>query len=40
MSYLIDFKINLQLFGEKTEPATTKKREEMREKGQIPRSRN
>jgi flagellar biosynthesis protein FlhB len=39
MSYLIDFKINLQLFGEKTEPATTKKREEMREKGQIPRSK-
>lgn len=39
MSYLIDFKINLQLFGEKTEPATAKRRQEMREKGQIPRSK-
>ncbi|HYF83038.1 MAG TPA: flagellar biosynthesis protein FlhB [Clostridia bacterium] len=39
MSYLIDFKINLQLFGEKTEPATAKRRHEMREKGQIPRSK-
>lgn len=39
MRDLIDFKINLQLFGEKTEPATSKRRSEMREKGQIPRSR-
>lgn len=31
--------INLQLFGEKTEPATSKRRQEMREKGQIPRSK-
>lgn len=33
------FKINLQLFGEKTEPATPKRRHEMRQKGQIPRSK-
>ncbi|HOS69232.1 MAG TPA: flagellar biosynthesis protein FlhB [Bacillota bacterium] len=33
------FKINLQLFGEKTEPATPKRRYELRQKGQIPRSR-
>ncbi|MGE5676484.1 MAG: flagellar biosynthesis protein FlhB [Pseudomonadota bacterium] len=33
------FRMNLQLFGEKTEPATQKRRQEMREKGQIPRSR-
>ncbi len=39
MRDFIDFKINLQLFGEKTEPATHKKRHEMREKGQIPRSK-
>ena len=32
-------KINLQLFGEKTEPATPKRRQELRQKGQIPRSR-
>jgi flagellar biosynthetic protein FlhB len=32
-------KIDLQLFGEKTEPATPKRRQEMRQKGQIPRSR-
>ena len=31
--------INLQLFGEKTEPATPKRRQELRQKGQIPRSR-
>lgn len=35
----INFKMNLQLFGEKTEPATAKRRQEMREKGQIPRSK-
>ena len=35
----ICIKMNLQLFGEKTEPATAKKRGEMRQKGQIPRSR-
>jgi len=35
----IDFAINLQLFGEKTEPATPKRRQEMRQKGQIPRSK-
>lgn len=35
----IGFNINLQLFGEKTEPATYKKRQEMRQKGQIPRSK-
>ncbi|HYE84005.1 MAG TPA: flagellar biosynthesis protein FlhB [Clostridia bacterium] len=34
-----NFRINLQLFGEKTEPATPKRRQEMREKGQIPRSK-
>ena len=33
------FKIDLQLFGEKTEPATPKRRHELRQKGQIPRSR-
>jgi len=33
------FKMNLQLFGEKTEPATPKRRHEMRQKGQIPKSR-
>lgn len=35
----INFRMNLQLFGEKTEPATSKRRQEMREKGQIPRSK-
>ena len=35
----IYFKMNLQLFGEKTEPATPKRRDEMRKKGQIPRSK-
>ena len=35
----INFNINLQLFGEKTEPATSKRRQEMRQKGQIPRSK-
>ena len=35
----INININLQLFGEKTEPATPKKRQEMRQKGQIPRSK-
>lgn len=35
----INFNINLQLFGEKTEPATPKRRQEMRQKGQIPRSK-
>ncbi|MHB1392448.1 MAG: flagellar biosynthesis protein FlhB [Clostridia bacterium] len=39
MRDFIDFQINLQLFGEKTEPATAKRRQEMREKGQIPRSK-
>lgn len=39
MRDFIDFNINLQLFGEKTEPATSKRRQEMREKGQIPRSK-
>jgi flagellar biosynthetic protein FlhB len=39
MKDYIDFKINLQLFGEKTEPATPKRRQEMRQKGQIPKSR-
>ncbi len=39
MRYYLDFKMNLQLFGEKTEPATPKRRDEMRKKGQIPRSR-
>ena len=39
MRDFIDFNINLQLFGEKTEPATQKRRQEMREKGQIPRSK-
>lgn len=39
MRDLVDFRINLQLFGEKTEPATPKRRDEMRKKGQIPRSR-
>jgi flagellar biosynthetic protein FlhB len=39
MKDYIDFKINLQLFGEKTEPATPKRRHEMRQKGQIPKSR-
>lgn len=34
-----DLKINLQLFAEKTEPATPKRRQEMREKGQVPKSR-
>lgn len=33
------FNMNLQLFGEKTEPATSKRRGEMRQKGQIPRSK-
>lgn len=33
------FRMDLQLFGEKTEPATAKRRHEMREKGQIPKSR-
>ncbi len=39
MRKYVFFRINLQLFGEKTEPATPKRRREMREKGQIPRSR-
>lgn len=39
MRNFINFKINLQLFGEKTESATPKKRQEMRQKGQIPRSK-
>ena len=39
MRELTYFKINLQLFGEKTESATPKRRQEMREKGQIPKSR-
>jgi flagellar biosynthetic protein FlhB len=39
MKDYIYFKMDLQLFGEKTEPATYKKREEMRKKGQIPRSK-
>lgn len=34
-----NFRVNLQLFSEKTEPATAKRRKELREKGQIPRSR-
>lgn len=38
MDYIY-FKMNLQLFGEKTEPATGKRRQELREKGQIPRSK-
>ena len=33
------YRIDLQLFGEKTEPATPKRRSELREKGQIPRSK-
>lgn len=32
-------KMNLQLFGEKTEPATPKRRGELRQKGQIPKSK-
>jgi len=32
-------KMNLQLFGEKTESATPKRRSEMRQKGQIPKSK-
>lgn len=38
MRNFADFKINLQLFGEKTESATPKRRQEMRQKGQIPKS--
>lgn len=33
------FEIDLQLFAEKTEPATPKRRREMREKGQVPKSK-
>lgn len=39
MREYIYIRINLQLFGEKTEPATSKRRQEMRQKGQIPRSK-
>lgn len=39
MITLRDFKINLQLFAEKTEAATPKRRQEMRQKGQVPKSR-
>lgn len=39
MREYIYFNMNLQLFGEKTEPATHKRRHEMRQKGQIPRSK-
>ncbi|MGE5631778.1 MAG: flagellar biosynthesis protein FlhB [Caulobacteraceae bacterium] len=39
MISLSDFRINLQLFGEKTEPATPKRRQELRQKGQVPKSR-
>lgn len=39
MSNYIYFNMNLQLFGEKTEPATPKRRQEMRQKGQIPKSK-
>lgn len=39
MVYISNFKLNLQLFaGEKTEPATPRKREEVREKGQVAKS--
>lgn len=34
-----ELRINLQLFGEKTEPATPKRRQELRQKGQVPRSK-
>ncbi len=37
---MIDFRINLQLFAEeRTEPATAKRRQEVREKGQVAKSR-
>jgi len=39
MMTLKHYKITLQLFSEKTEPATPKRRREMREKGQVPKSR-
>ncbi|KUO76117.1 MAG: flagellar biosynthetic protein FlhB [Clostridia bacterium BRH_c25] len=39
MSNYNNYRINLQLFAEKTETATPKRRQEMREKGQIPRSK-
>lgn len=39
MKDYIYLKIDLQLFGEKTEPATPKRRNELRQKGQIPRSK-
>jgi flagellar biosynthetic protein FlhB len=39
MTKYVYFDMNLQLFGEKTEPATSKRRGEMRQKGQIPKSK-
>ncbi|MGB4432030.1 MAG: EscU/YscU/HrcU family type III secretion system export apparatus switch protein, partial [Limnochordia bacterium] len=36
---MVDYRFNLQLFaGEKTEPATPRRREEARKKGQVAKS--